>query len=312
MTNISTQIGDIPFKSCIYNASGCWCRTLNELDELYKSNSGAVLSKSCTIEAKRGNFEPRYFNTDLGSINSMGLPNFGYKYYSEFYDKFTDKPYIISISGMNLDDNVQMILEINRTCIKNNNLVEVNLSCPNLPNKPQVGYDFEQVDLYLSKLTNLRLNKCSLGFKLPPYFDPVHFQIMANIINKYNVSFITCINSLGNGLIIDPNKEVTAIYPKGGLGGIGGDYCKPIALANVRQFYNLLNIPIIGCGGIKNGSDIFEHILAGASAVQVGPQLVKEGPKCFERLEKELINIMDNKDYHNIKEFKGKLRVVNS
>ena len=135
---------------------------------------------------------------------------------------------------------------------------------------------------------------------LNPYFEAE----LKSIIYRFRFQM--------QALDVDLDTKSGLIEPKNGLGGIGGDYCKPIALANVRQFYNLLNIPIIGCGGIKNGTDIFEHILAGASAVQIGTQLVKEGPKCFARLEKELINIMSTKGYHNINEFKGKLRVVNN
>jgi dihydroorotate dehydrogenase (fumarate) len=64
--------------------------------------------------------------------------------------------------------------------------------------------------------------------------------MMANILKKYPVDFITCINSVGNTLIIDPETESPLIAPKGGLGGLGGDYVKPVALANVRMFYKIL------------------------------------------------------------------------
>src|SRR3712207_7740429 len=34
-----------------------------------------------TLFRSQGNPEPRYADTALGSINSMGLPNYGYQYY---------------------------------------------------------------------------------------------------------------------------------------------------------------------------------------------------------------------------------------
>ena len=104
------------------------------------------------------------------------------------------------------------------------------------------------------------------------------------------------------------DDEVT-IAPKGGLGGIGGDYCKPIALANVRQFYELLkdtDIDIIGCGGIKSGQDVYEHILCGATAVQIGTHLVKTGTGCFNRILNELKEILDDR---SLDEIRGKLKV---
>ena len=93
---------------------------------------------------------------------------------------------------------------------------------------------------------------------------------------------------------------------------IGGDYIKPTALANVRIFSQLLrpSIAVIGCGGVKSGSDAFEHILCGATAVQIGTQLMKEGTDCFARIATELQQIMQQKGYTNINDFKGKLKTI--
>lgn len=121
---------------------------------------------------------------------------------------------------------------------------------------------------------------------------------------------MTCCNSIGNGLVIDFENESTVIKPKNGHGGIGGDYIKPIALANVRQFYkNLGNkLDVIGCGGVKSGRDVFEHILAGASAVQIGTSLYKNGPEHFNIILGELEDIMRKKKYVYLSDFKGKLQ----
>ncbi len=119
---------------------------------------------------------------------------------------------------------------------------------------------------------------------------------------------------LGNGLIIDPVKERIVIRPKNGFGGIGGPGIKPIALSNVNMFYSLLTpkVDIIGCGGISTGIDVFEHILAGASAVQIGTVLVENGPKCFQNITEELEVIMDKKGYKSIKEFQGNLQPLDN
>lgn len=139
---------------------------------------------------------------------------------------------------------------------------------------------------------------------------------MTDILNQYiknnKIDFITCINSLGNGLIVDYEKETCVIKPKNGLGGIGGEIIKPIALSNVYNFYRRLGdkIDIIGCGGISNGYDVFEHILCGAKMVQIGSKFMEEGLLCFTRIENELIEIMKKKNYKNVGEFRGKLRNI--
>ena len=307
MISLETKLFGIKL-DCIFNASGPLCTSEEELYNLEKSFSGAVLTKSCTLEPREGNPEPRYFDTEWGSINSMGLPNLGYQFYSEMASKISNKPYIVSVSGMTPDDNISILEHLN--CVDGVSAIELNLSCPNLIGKPQMAYDFKETDDFLYRICK-DLRK-PLGVKLPPYFDSVHFQKMADILNNYPISFVTCINSIGNGLVIDPHSESVVIKPKSGFGGIGGDFIKPTALANVRMFSKLLNcdISVIGCGGIKSGWDAFEHILCGASAVQIGTQLWKEGIGCFERISNELKLIMEEKGYQFVKDFRGKLKEI--
>ena len=118
------------------------------------------------------------------------------------------------------------------------------------------------------------------------------------------------INSVGNGLVIDPQRETPVIKPKGGFGGLGGSLIKPVALANVRAFWKLLGgrIPIIGTGGVMQGLDAFEHILCGASAVQVGTVLVEEGLGVFERLERELAAELGARGGRRVEDYRGRLK----
>ena len=78
-----------------------------------------------------------------------------------------------------------------------------------------------------------------LGIKLPPYFDIVHFDQAAEVFNRYPLKFVNCVNSIGNGMYIE--DESVVIRPKNGFGGIGGQYIKPTALANVHAFYQRLD-----------------------------------------------------------------------
>lgn len=289
----------INLDNCIMNASGALCRTEKELLNLNKSDCGIIISKTCTWSPRKGNESPRYYGNSELSINSMGLPNLGFQFYQDMSIKIT-KPYFVSISPMNKEYFNNMLTNSNMF-----SAIEVNLSCPNIIGKPQIGYDFEETEKIL-RIIATHKDKI-IGLKLPPYFDPCYFDKMAQLIKKYNISFITCINSLGNGLVINPDTEKVVIKPKDGIGGIGGSIIKPIALSNVYQFRKLLDIPIFGCGGIKTGMDIFEHILVGATAVQIGTTLVEEGVNSFYRLKKELKEVMEKKKYKKLEDFRGKI-----
>ena len=306
-----TTIGKLKLKSCIWNASGVNCRTIEDLHNLDACpDTAVVLSKSCTANYRDGNPLPRYFENSpmTFSINSSGLPNMGYLEYDKIATDIK-KPYFISVAGLKKDTNVKMISKLSSN--PNISGIELNLSCPNIIGKPQIGYDFEAMDNLLKEVKAvIHSPTITFGVKMPPYFDISHWETSAKILNRYDLDFITCINSLGNGLVIDTESESVVIKPKNGFGGIGGIGIKPIALSNVNKFYRLTNSSIIGCGGIRNGEDAFHHILAGASAIQIGTQFKSEGFGCFKRILNELAEIMKRKKYGNILDFRGKLNSI--
>lgn len=304
-----TTFAHTKFANPFMNASGVHCMTIEDLQELEKSDAGAYITKSCTLEKREGNPSPRYVDLALGSINSMGLPNLGFNYYLDYVlevQQNQDTPIFFSIAGMSPEENLEMLDSIQKSAFSG--ITELNLSCPNVPGKPQLAYDFQATEQLLEKV--FAFFKKPLGVKLPPYFDLAHFDQMADILNKFPLTYVNSVNSVGNALYIDTEEEAVVIKPKNGFGGLGGQYIKPTALANVRAFYTRLKpeIQIIGTGGIETGQDAFEHLLCGASILQIGTALHKEGPEIFTRIRRELQEIMDKKGYQSIDEFRGKLK----
>ena len=304
-----TTFANAKFANPFMNASGVHCMSIKDLQDLEKSDAGAYITKSCTLEKREGNPSPRYVDLALGSINSMGLPNLGFRYYLDYVlevQQNQDTPIFFSIAGMSPEENLEMLGNIQKSAFSG--ITELNLSCPNVPGKPQLAYDFQATEQLLEKA--FAFFKKPLGVKLPPYFDLAHFDQMAEILNKFPLTYVNSVNSVGNALYIDTEEEAVVIKPKEGFGGLGGQYIKPTALANVRAFYTRLKpeIQIIGTGGIETGQDAFEHLLCGASMLQIGTALHKEGPEIFPRIIRELQEIMDKKGYKSIDEFRGKLK----
>ncbi len=305
--DLSATIAGVRFAGCIMNAAGARCVTQAELESLGRSRACAIVTKSMTVEPRQGNPEPRYYGFPSGSINSMGLPNLGYRAYAKLIPELKrfGKPVIASVAGLCEEDFISIATLINES---RPDLVEVNLSCPNIPGKPQIGYDAEASERLLARVR--KVLTVPMGVKLPPYFDPVHQEQMAPVLERTGVQFLSLINSVGNGLVVDPAGETVVIKPKGGFGGLGGPLIKPVALANVRAFWKLFGgrLPIIGTGGVVTGTDIFEHVLCGASAVQIGTVLMEEGLGVFERLEQELAAVLAKKGYGALDACRGKLK----
>ncbi len=290
MVSTATKVGKFTFDNCLMNAAGVYCMTKEELAEVEASAAGSFVTKTGTLEARPGNPEPRYVNVPLGSINSMGLPNNGFEYYLDYVielQKSTQyKNHFLSLVGLSQEETHTILKKFKKVTMRDslNSTSHVLTFQANLKLltilKPQP----------ISLLKSSYFTK-PLGVKLPPYFDIVHFD-QAAVFQPIPLVFVNCVNSIGNGLYIE--DESVVIKPKNGFGGIGGDYIKPTALANVHAFYQRLKpeIQIIGTGGVKSGRDAFEHILCGASMVQVGTALQKEGVTIFDRITKELKEIM--------------------
>ena len=312
----STTLATHQLTSYIYNACGINNQILPQLKKIADSYCGAITLKSASITKWEGNPNPRYIvKSDLikgCTFNSMGIPNEGIDAQIQFgYElkKHCNKPVIMSIFSLGgMADYYEMMdkLEVN---LGSFDILEINVSCPNIPGKPLLGYDMEAMQNLLQSLSKYSFKK---AIKLPPYFDMAQFDTISKMVVDCNIDIIVCCNTIGNCLVINPETETTMIKPKNGLGGLAGDFVKPLALGNVWNFYQRLQgkVQIVGVGGVRTGTDAFEFLLAGADAVQIGTTFAQEGLDAFERISLELDQIMAQKGYAEINSAKGKLKTL--
>lgn len=171
MSSTQTQIAGFSFDNCLMNAAGVACMTIEELEEVKDSAAGTFVTKTATLQARAGNPEPRYQDVPLGSINSMGLPNHGLDYYLnyllELQQTEPNRTFFLSLVGLSLEETHALLKKVQASDFKG--LTELNLSCPNVPGKPQIAYDFETTEKILSEVFDYFTKP--LGIKLPPYFD---------------------------------------------------------------------------------------------------------------------------------------------
>ncbi|GMH98662.1 hypothetical protein TrVE_jg440 [Triparma verrucosa] len=311
---MQVQFCGLTLNGCVYNASGPRTGSSDALAKVGSSKSCAILTKSATLLPQNGNPLPRTYTSPNFSINSEGLPNKSIDYYIDsetIKESVLDsgKPYFVSISGKSLDDNVEMMKRICKAPGVAG--IELNLACPNVIGHPIIAYDMVQLRSALKTVASLSL-PLPIGIKLPPYFDFIHYQKAAEIINEYKstISYIVTMNTVGNTLMISPHSGSPVISPKGGYGGLSGPAVKPIALAQVRKFSELLDpsIDIVGVGGVQSGQDVYDMILCGAKVVQVGTCHWIEGPKCFDRIVEEFEEICRKNGVKELEEIRGKLK----
>jgi ferredoxin len=98
---------------------------------------------------------------------------------------------------------------------------------------------------------------------------------------------IVTINSFGPCLAIDIETGLPQIGGPDGYGWLSGPALKPIAVRCVHDVASVVDIPVIGCGGISRGTDVIEHLMAGAVAVQVCTAAILRGPGVFGKIAAE-------------------------
>lgn len=309
--SLRAQIGRVVLDPCVMNASGPLSTYDEELWPLAHSRVGAIVLKSATFAPRAGNPEPRLFSDERAgtSINSNGLCNLGHEAHAEQVARLRDafpKPVIASLAALEPAQFPGMARRLGEVA----SALEVNLSCPNVPGKPQVAFDLEASRRVLSEVR--AATDCDLWVKLPPYQDRRLVEAMAAVLVETRVQAAVCINS-PSGLDVDLEREETRIHPNDGMGGAGGRDILRIARWNVRQFWLALQgsgLDVIGTGGISSGEDALSHVLCGARAVQVGTAYLLEGPALFARVEDELGAALRGKGAVSIAEKVGALRVL--
>ena len=88
------------------------------------------------------------------------------------------------------------------------------------------------------------------------------------------------------------------------MGGFSGRAIFPIALRMVYQVAHACRVPVMGCGGVSSAADVIEMMMAGATAVQVGAENLRNPFACPDIVE-ELPALMDELNISTLQEIIG-------
>ncbi len=226
---------------------------------------GAIVCKGTTLEPRDGNPQPRIIETASGLLNSIGLQNIGVyaliKEKTPVWAKWT-VPVIVNIAGRTIDDYAKLAEKLDKVAGVAG--LEVNISCPNVKaGGAEFGADADSA----AKVTEIVRKTTSLPVivKLTPNTGEI--VKIAKAVASAGADALCLINTL-KGMAIDVKTGKPLLG--NGYGGLSGPAIKPVALYMVYEVARVVNIPIIGCGGITTANDALEFMMAGATAVQVG------------------------------------------
>lgn len=254
----------IEMKNPVTVASGTFGYGREFQDFIDLNRLGAIITKGTSLKPRPGNKAPRICETASGMLNSIGLQNPGVEYFAEvdlpFLRKF-DTKIIVNACGSTIEEYVELCKILNTLDIDG---VELNLSCPNVKaGCLAFGTTYEGVKNVTSQVRKV-LDK-PLIVKLTPNVTDI--TAPAKGAEDAGADAISAINTL-LGMKIDINKRAAIVANN--TGGLSGPAIKPVAVRCVYQIAQSVNIPVMGLGGIMNGEDAIEFMIAGASTISIG------------------------------------------
>ncbi|HIZ65343.1 MAG TPA: dihydroorotate dehydrogenase [Candidatus Blautia pullicola] len=262
--NLKVNIGPVELKNPVMTASGTFGSGAEYSEFVDLNQLGAVVTKGVANVPWSGNPTPRIAEIHSGMMNAIGLQNPGMEVFCErdlpYLQQF-DTKVIVNVCGHSPEEYLAVV---ERLADEPADLLEINISCPNVnANFLAFGQDPKHVESLTTQIK--KAAKQPVIMKLTPNVTDI--GEIARAAEAGGADAISLINTL-TGMKIDINRRTFALANK--TGGVSGPCIKPVAVRMVYQAAQAVKIPVIGMGGIQNGEDALEFILAGATAVAVG------------------------------------------
>lgn len=271
--------------------------TGKSMARMLSSGAGAAVTKSIGLQPNLGHKNPTFTEVKGGFVNAMGLPNPGIELFKEEMEAAVSAGKVIgSIYGATADDFVILAGKMEDYGAA---AVELNLSCPHAKGYGmEIGVDAELVGDIVSAV------KSSLTIPVWAKLTPnTHIlKELAVAVQDAGGDAIVAINTL-KAMVISP--EFGRPFLSNKFGGLSGPAVRSVGVRAVYDIRTVVDIPIVGVGGISDWRDATQYIMAGACAFQVGSAIAAKGLKVFESINRDLEEFMRDFGYGAIKDMVG-------
>lgn len=265
MVDLSVKIGQMRLKNPVMTASGTYGFGEEYAELVDLSRLGGIVVKGTTLEPRQGNPYPRMVETPSGMLNAVGLQNKGVDYLVEhIYPRIKDlnTALVVNVSGRSVEDYVGVCERL--SSLDKIPAVEINISCPNVK---QGGMSWGTTAAGCESVVSAcrKAWDRTMIVKLTPNVTDI--TEIARAAESAGADAVSLVNTF-LGMAIDVERRRP--YLSTVTGGLSGAAIRPIAVRMVWQVAQVVQVPVIGLGGIMNGRDVVEFLLAGATAVQIG------------------------------------------
>lgn len=265
MVNLSVNIGRLNLKNPIATASGTFGYGEEFADFYPIEKLGAYIVKGTTLEPRQGNDYPRMAETPSGMLNAVGLQNKGVDWFIEhIYPRIKEigSNLIVNVSGASTDDYAEVCRRL--APLDGVKAVEINISCPNVKKGGMAFGTTAQGAASVTRAVRAAYPGTVIVKLSPNVTDVTEIARAAESEGADSVSLINTM--LGMAIDVERMRPMLSTV----TGGLSGPAVRPVAVRMVWQVAKAVSIPVIGLGGIMNGRDVLEFMLAGATAVEFG------------------------------------------
>lgn len=266
MADLKVNIGrGLVLDNPVMTASGTFGYGTEFADLINLDCLGAIVVKGTTLNAREGNPYPRMTETPSGMLNAVGLQNKGVDYFiKKIYPTIKDFKckIIVNVSGACVEDYVEVCRRLDT--LERVDGVEINISCPNVKEGGMAFGTTCEGAAIVTKAVRDAYNGPVIVKLSPNVTDIVS---IASAVEAEGADAVSLTNTF-LGMAIDVEKRKPSLSTI--TGGLSGPCIRPIAVRMVWQVAKAVRIPVIGLGGIMNGRDAMEFLLAGASAIEIG------------------------------------------
>ena len=298
--DLSVSLCGIRLANPVIPASGTFGFGLELADSLDLNDLGGISLKGTTLEPRYGNPTPRIAECTGGMINSVGLENPGIEALVTEKAPALRRLYggciIANISGFSLEEYVASCARAD--ACEAIDLIEVNVSCPNV-HKGGMAFGTDPASAAAVTRAVKAVCRKPVFVKLSPNVTDI--VAIARACEDAGADGLTLINTI-LGMRIDIHRRQCVLANK--MGGFSGPAIFPIALRMVYQVAHACSIPVMGCGGVASAQDVIEMMMAGATAVQVGAENLRNPFACPE-IVAALPDVMDSLGIDHLQDIIG-------
>jgi dihydroorotate dehydrogenase (NAD+) catalytic subunit len=226
---------------------------------------GGIVTRGTTLKPRAGHPGPRLAEVPAGLLVGVGLQNPGIDAVLDRYATTWAKwpvPVIINLCG----ETAAELAEIARRLEGAPGVagIELNLSCGG---GGRGGIVFAMdADAAASAVSAVR-RATDLPIIAKLSAAAADIRSVARSVESAGADAISAINTLP-GFLLAADRRGAALGS--GYGGICGPSLKPIALRVVYEIAQVVDVPIIGIGGVCSIEDVLDFLACGASVVGVG------------------------------------------